>query len=170
MASRLTPEELAARIPKGSLSRFERPDGSVAEWLPVTPFDSGRKLLVLDRAGRWAWIAGGTAAGELYAFDEPALIGALPLLELDLGSLAEQLVPVAAILGVPVEGLIPSLPGPELVEYALGMRSNYWIEKALAWAERPDVTQTPSAALQALVDDSLVRQDLRHRAQRLIGL
>lgn len=170
MASRLAPAELAARIAEGKLSKVKNPDGSVTEWFPAMAFDDGQKVLAIDRAGRWAWTADLKDAGQYHGFQEPAIVGALPLLECDPDSLVEELMPVAAIVGVSVEQVIQSLPGQALLECAFGTRSDYWIERALAWAERSVVRGLPRAALQSVVDDLQVRQDLRHRAARLIAL
>lgn len=145
-----------------------RPDGSLVEWLPIMPFDLGRKSLVLDLAGRWAWAVDPVGKNQLHGFQEPEAIGALPILERDPGSLGETMTPAASSIGISVEQLILSLPDRPLVQCAFRTRSDYWIERALEWAERWDRPERPSAALEALVDESQVRQDLRHRARRLI--
>lgn len=169
MANGLTCAALASRVPLSSWTGGP-PLAELDQWFAVLQFDESRKTLVLTSSGRWAWISTGSdGQARLHELRPPDVIGALPVLELDVAGLASKLALHAMTLRVTSEDLVAALPTADLVKVAFATKSDYWIDHALRWLEADYWSSVPVAAMQAVLDDPSIGQNLRHRTRKLLS-
>ena len=158
--------EVASAVPADQWLLCQDSEGSRVEFWPVVEFGEPRCAIGLVRSGEWVWGELLADGGKVHPLRPPALIGALPLLELPLGIVAEKARRAARIAGVPPEQVEKDLPSGLIIEAALETRSDYWVGLAAQWLTAIPREAIPAAAIAAAAEDKKLSQRTRHQLMR----
>jgi hypothetical protein len=127
-------------------------------------------LLGLTGEGEWALSFSRDGRPEIHSLAEPAVVAALPVLEVPYREVLRQLDRRAGRLGLAPGALTGGFPARRVIERALETTSDHWIGLAASWLEQGAAAPFALAPVIArVVADRRVAQRLRHRLRRLVG-